>query len=96
VKSRYFVYVLRNPAGLHYIGLSEDPLRRLEQHNSGNSRWTRNRGPWVIIWTRGGMTLAEARKLENELKKQKGGDGFYQLTGLERVKHALSCAESPS
>ena len=28
------------------------------------------------------MSLSEARKLENLLKRQKGGEGFYKITGL--------------
>jgi len=54
------VYVLRNPAGRLYIGVSEDVLRRLEQHNSGMSNGTRSRGPWCLVW-------------QSDLKGQKGG-----------------------
>ncbi len=80
----YQVYVLRNSDGLFYIGLSEDVALRLEQHNQGISKWTKSRGPWVLAWTSDRMELSEARKLENLLKKQKGGGGFYKLTGLPR------------
>ena len=80
----YQVYVLQNPLGRFYIGLSEDPAMRLIQHNTGVSRWTRNRGPWHSAWLSKPMTLTEARKLENLLKRQKGGRGFYELTGLAR------------
>lgn len=30
------------------------------------------------------MSLTEARKLENILKRQKGGVGFFKITGLVR------------
>jgi hypothetical protein len=30
------------------------------------------------------MSITDARKFENLLKKQKGGAGFYRLTGLTR------------
>ena len=78
----YQVYVLENSAGRFYIGLSEDVSLRLEQHNQGVSKWTRHRGPWVLVWTSGAMTLSEARKLENRLKRQKGGIGLKRLIGL--------------
>jgi putative endonuclease len=81
----YRVYVLQNPEGKYYIGLSENPAQRLIQHNSGVSQWTRNRGPWRLVWQGDPMTLSDARKLENQLKRQKGGRGFYQLTGLVRA-----------
>jgi predicted GIY-YIG superfamily endonuclease len=80
--SVYWVYVLRNPSHRHYIGVSDDVARRLEQHNTGVSRWAGANGPWLLVWQSDRLTLSEARKLENLLKRQKGGAGFYQLTGL--------------
>jgi putative endonuclease len=78
----YKVYVLRNPGGKLYVGISIDVARRLEQHNRGESQWTAGKGPWALIWTSEAMSLSEARKLENLLKRQKGGKGFYSITGL--------------
>jgi predicted GIY-YIG superfamily endonuclease len=80
----YKVYVIQNPAGKFYIGLSEDVTERVRDHNSGISKWTKSRGPWTLVWTSPPLTLTEARKLENLLKRQKGGVGFYQMTGLSR------------
>lgn len=79
----YWVYVLRNPAGKFYIGLTADVNCRLQQHNSGVSTWTKKNGPWELLWQKGPMTLTDARKLENWLKRQKGGNGFYRFTGLQ-------------
>jgi putative endonuclease len=80
---RYRVYVLRNSQGRHYIGLSEDVTARLAQHNAGESQWTAKHRPWGLIWQSDAMALTDARKLENLLKRQKGGAGFYRLTGLQ-------------
>ena len=80
----YRVYVIQNPIGRFYIGLGGDVTGRLQQHNSGVSKWTRHRGPWKLVWESEALTLAEARKLENYLKRQKGGSGFYEFTGLRR------------
>ena len=41
-------------------------------------------GPLKLVWTSEELSLSAARKLENSLKRQKGGDGFYQTTGLRR------------
>ncbi len=82
----YRVYVLRNTEGRFYIGLSEDVLTRLHQHNEGKSSWTSSRGPWSLVWTSPMLTLTHARKLENRLKRQKGGLGFHRLTGLPRLR----------
>ena len=77
------VYVIRNATGKLYIGLSENVQSRLQQHNQGVSKWTRHRGPWSLVWESESLTLSEARKLENRLKRQKGGAGFRKLTGLQ-------------
>ena len=80
----YSVYVLANGLGQRYIGLSENVDLRLLQHNRGESRWTAGRGPWSLIWRSEAVSLTDARKLERLLKNQKGGAGFYRLTGLPR------------
>ncbi len=78
----YKVYVLRSIAGKRYIGLSQDVPARLAQHNQGVSKWTKGKGPWSLVWTSEAMSLSDARRLENLLKRQKGGAGFYAITGL--------------
>jgi putative endonuclease len=78
----YQVYILTNAAGRSYIGVSENVETRLVQHNNGLSRWTRGRGPWVLDWTSKSMSLGEARKLENLLKRQKGGAGVAKLKAV--------------
>ncbi len=78
----YRVYLLRNATGLKYIGISSDVARRLQDHNTGKSRWTKSRGPWTLVWQSRPLSLTEARKLENLLKRQKGGDGLEPLLAL--------------
>ena len=74
----YRVYVLRNSEGRFYIGLSEDPQHRLQQHNDGISRWTKAGRPWRIVWQSETHSLGEARKLENKLKRQKVAPAFSE------------------
>ena len=78
----YQVYILNNTKGRKYIGLTQNLKTRVLQHNSGRSRWTRGKGPWSVIWVSPSMNLGDARKLENKLKRQKGGLGVATLTGL--------------
>jgi putative endonuclease len=80
----YRVYVLQNSAGKFYIGLTTDLPRRMAQHNCGMSKWTKGKGPWVLRWKSDQLRLGDARRLENALKRQKGGTGFYLITGLSR------------
>jgi putative endonuclease len=83
----YRVYVIQNSEGRYYIGLSENVDKRLSDHNAGISKWTKLRGPWALVWTGAEMDLSAARKLENLLKRQKGGVGFFKITGLARWSH---------
>ena len=82
----YRVYVLQNREGRFYVGLSDDVPRRVAQHNSGWSKWTKGKGPWRLAWKSDVMNLSQARKLELLLKRQKGGAGFYGFTGLQRPR----------
>lgn len=78
------MYVLQNPKGSFYIGFSENPDVRVAQHNAGMSRSTRSKGPCHLVWQSEALVASEARTLERELKRQKGGNGFYQITELHR------------
>ena len=81
----YWTYVLWSNSGERfYIGVTDDVPRRLQEHNTGVSKWTqRYAGSWQLIWQQQFPTLGEARSLENLLKRQKGGQGFFQHTGLD-------------
>jgi len=78
----YQVYILRNPKGRRYIGVSEDIHHRLARHNAGVSKWTAKHRPWALHWTSNPMSLSDARKLENQMKRQKGGNGLDRLMKL--------------
>jgi predicted GIY-YIG superfamily endonuclease len=80
----YFLYILWSKSGCRfYIGISEDPHARLAQHNEGRSMWTARNRPWELVHVESYRNYTEARKREICLKKQKGGVGFYALTGLD-------------
>jgi len=78
----YRVYIILNREGKFYIGLSDDVDRRITQHTAGVSKWTRGKGPWKLMWQSDDLSLSEARKLENRLKRKKGGHGLFHLVGV--------------
>ena len=80
----YWIHVLRNSTGRHYIGASDDVFRRLVRHNSGASRWARSKRSVGPIWPGESMPSGVAHKPGMLLKRQKGGGGFYRITELER------------
>jgi len=80
----YRVYVLQNHEGRFYVGITECVAHRLAEHNAGDSRWTKGKGPWHLVWESEPLPLSAARKLENRLKRQGRGNGFYSITRLKR------------
>ena len=79
------VYILWSDIGQRfYIGITENVAHRHTQHNAGVSRWTaRYAGSWQLVWQRACASLSEARQLESRLKAQRGGQGFWHITGLD-------------
>ncbi len=82
----YRVYIIENQAGKIYIGVSENIENRLLQHNAGESKWTAKFGPWTLNWNSYLMSLGDARKVENKMKRQKGGNGLRTLMDVYSKK----------
>jgi putative endonuclease len=67
-----YVYVLRSVNdGWYYVGCSVDPQRRLVEHNSGESKSTRVRRPYELVYKERFPNLPAARKREREIKGKK-------------------------
>ncbi|MFA7310184.1 MAG: GIY-YIG nuclease family protein [Candidatus Paceibacterota bacterium] len=70
MKESYFLYVLRSDkAPRHYIGISENPLKRLNQHNGGLTKSTKPYRPWRLVYQLEYASKTEARKREVYLKR---------------------------
>ena len=83
----YFVYALwSEQARRFYVGISENPQWRLEQHNQGLTKWSSRFRPWTLVYEERYETYRLARTQELELKRQKGGQGFFRLTGLDSAR----------
>ena len=70
----YRVYVLKSSRNnKRYIGsTSKLASDRLNEHNQGSNRWTRQNSPFKLIYTEEYETVTEARKRENFLKSGQG------------------------
>lgn len=55
-----------------YVGSTNNFERRLKQHNSGQVKSTKLRGPFKLLFTETFDTLSEARKRENWYKSGAG------------------------
>ena len=66
----YYVYILESRVdGDFYKGSTEDYLKRLDEHNTGQSNFTRTKMPWKLIFVRRFDTKREALIEEKRLKK---------------------------
>jgi putative endonuclease len=65
----FFVYIVRCADGTLYTGWSNDPLARVEVHNSGRgAKYTRSRLPVSLVYAEECESLSAALKRERELK----------------------------
>ncbi len=69
-----YVYILRslNDPDRHYVGVTTDPDRRLEEHNSGKSIHTNKFMPWKLSVCIGVADPEKARRFERYLKSGSG------------------------
>ncbi|HRH32364.1 MAG TPA: GIY-YIG nuclease family protein [bacterium] len=82
----FYVYIIKSERlGTLYIGYSTDLQRRLEQHNSGTSEYTKHRGPWRLVYYEAFTSEADARTRELALKDF--GRAYGQLK--RRISHSL-------
>lgn len=70
----FIVYVLRSLKNKkRYIGYtSKDAFERLKDHNRGCNKWTRENGPFKVIYQEEYETKSEAIKRERFLKSGQG------------------------
>ena len=72
-RSMYYVYILQSQKDKRkYIGETNNLERRLIEHNTGRSPYTKGRGPWELIYREEYRTRTEAIKREHFLKSGKG------------------------
>jgi|TARA_B110000014_G_C20086868_1_gene568572 putative endonuclease len=68
----YSVYVIRNKKNVLYTGIALNITKRLAQHNAGKgAKFTRGRGPWVLIYSSDPLPISEALRLESKLKRDR-------------------------
>jgi putative endonuclease len=66
----HYVYVIYSEScGIYYKGETENPLKRLEAHNKNLSEYTRNKGPWVLIFLEEHPDRKAALKREKQIKR---------------------------
>ncbi|MFZ5559691.1 MAG: GIY-YIG nuclease family protein [Patescibacteria group bacterium] len=68
----YYVYLLRNRTGKIYLGYTNDLRRRLKEHNSrSGGKYTKNKGPFELIYYEAYKSINDAERREDNLKLHK-------------------------
>jgi putative endonuclease len=79
----FFVYVLRSEkTNRLYVGFTADVTHRLGQHNSGITKSTKGRGPWVVVHQEEFATRADAMYRERQLKTGQGRAELKRILAL--------------
>lgn len=69
----YYVYVLKShQSGNWYTGCTSDLRARLGQHNTGKSAYTKDRGPYKLIYYEASLSKDDAFARERYLKTGMG------------------------
>lgn len=69
---KYIVYVIQTKDGKLYKGITSNFQKRLENHSNGLSNWTKNKGPFRLVYSEDEYSKPEALKRERFLKSGKG------------------------
>ncbi|MBL7046610.1 MAG: GIY-YIG nuclease family protein [Candidatus Marinimicrobia bacterium] len=65
----YHFYILQNREGTFYKGHTDNLQKRLLRHNQGRVPYTKNRGPWKLVYTESFPNRGLAMKREKQIKK---------------------------
>ena len=80
----WFVYILRCADGTLYTGITNDLIRRCEQHNAGTaSRYTRSRLPVELVYqeAQGNRSLATKREIEIKALSRQEKESLIRAAG---------------
>ena len=81
----YSTYIIQSSKTTQlYIGQTNDIEDRLLRHNSNRNKWTKHKGPWVLLFRKEFETRSEAVQLERKLKGFKNKDSV--LAWIENNK----------
>jgi putative endonuclease len=81
----YYVYIIQSHKdGTYYVGSTQDIQARLARHNQGRSNYTRNRGPWKVVYFEEFSKRTHAVKQEQTIKNRKRRDYIESLVRASR------------
>ena len=80
LNNMHWVYILQSVKDQrYYIGCTNDLDRRIKEHNFGQTKSTRHRRPFVLVYKEESLNRITAYHRELEIKSYKGGNEFKKL-----------------
>lgn len=81
-----YVYLLQSRLdGTYYVGWTTDPVRRLVEHNEGQSFSTRRKRPWRLLGVEAHPTSEAAKRYERSLKRSPHKLAVFKKRVLNRA-----------
>ncbi len=85
----FFTYVIQSQTTDQlYVGQTNNLEDRMLRHNQNRNKWTKNKGPWKLIFALQMETRSEAVLLERKLKSYK--DKAYLLEWISEQEDNLA------
>lgn len=76
----YYTYIIKSDnSDAFYTGISDNPLRRLLEHNRGQVETTKSKRPWSVVYTEAFTSRSRARVREKFLKSGAGREERAKL-----------------
>ena len=93
----YYVYILKSSkSGVLYYGYTTDLKKRLKEHNSGCSKFTKGHIPWNLVWYSAFRDKKKAEDFELYIKSGSGKAFVYKrLVNVALKKDALGRKSVP-
>ncbi|MEK7185812.1 MAG: GIY-YIG nuclease family protein [Patescibacteria group bacterium] len=75
----YYVYILQSSKSkIFYYGYTLNLVKRVKEHNSGESKFTKGHIPWKLVWYSAFENKQKAKDFELYLKSGSGKAFVYK------------------
>ena len=86
-QNMYYLYIAQSKKnGRYYIGSTNEPERRIIEHNAGKTKSLHYLRPLEIVFCTGYPTISEAHQMEMRLKRWKNRKIFDQIIKDGEIK----------
>ncbi|HLF65648.1 MAG TPA: GIY-YIG nuclease family protein [Saprospiraceae bacterium] len=87
----YYVYIIQSQLdGTYYKGSSENPVRRVMDHNLGKSSYTAVKSPWKLVYVEELPNKREMLIRERNLKRGNSDYFFYLIHSERNIAYKFS------